>query len=448
MKSDMHRVIAIDGPAGAGKSTIARLLARRLGYFHIDSGSLYRATTWLLKQRGVEKPDDLTGELEEQILAIMLNSDHFCLKSDPEGTTRVYFDQQDITPHLRSQDVEGLVPFVAQRSKIRERMTRLQRQLANGHNVVVEGRDAGTVVFKNADLKFFLTANAKARAQRRFLELRRSNATKPLSQCIEEIEARDALDRTRNLSPLLPASDAIELDTSGYTVAESLETVYSHVARRFVLPSHPRLPHRGDSTELIAVSGLIGVGKSTLCKWLSNELSIPVFAENPGENPYIRSYYNDPERWALHSQMWFLYRKYELLSAIGDQKTPAIIDRTLHEDYMFAKVLLGPRELSLYEHWYRLVFSFSPEPSVVISLEASIPELLKRIARRGREYEQKVSSPLLETLSAEYLQWISEYSEVPVIRINTEKESVEDNGAVPGLVEKIRAAMKGEEVAG
>lgn len=435
-------VITIDGPAGAGKSTVARLLARRLGFIYIDSGALYRAATWLFQQQGITTEEQLTDDGQEKVLPLLLDRQKFILRGDPEGVTRLYFEQKDITAVIRSNSVESFVPFVARQRKVRETITELQRRIAVGRGAVVEGRDAGTVVFPKADVKFFLTASIKARAQRRFLEVRRSNASKPLADCIRDIEARDSVDKNREIAPLQVADDAVKLDTSLHTVNETLDSLLSRISQRVSITARSPLLLRQRSVPLIAVSGLIGVGKSTLCDWLSQKLRLPLFSENPDENPYISLYYSDRDRWALHSQMWFLYRKYELLSAIDDQKTPSIIDRTLHEDYMFARILLLHDDLEMYEHWYKLVFSLAPKPSVIVSLEASVEALLARISSRGREYERRIAPHLLEALSQEYRAWISEYTDAPVIRVDTEVRDTGDETFRSWLVKEINEALK------
>ncbi|MGH7353905.1 MAG: (d)CMP kinase [Candidatus Rokuibacteriota bacterium] len=444
-------MITIDGPAGAGKSTVARLLALQLGLAYVDSGSLYRAVTWLLQEHGAATEPNLSDAGEEDVLRQVQDPTKLELRNDPEGSTRLYFDHKDISVAIRSSRVETLVPFVARRRRVREAITAFQRRLVSNKGAVVEGRDVGTVVFPDAPLKFFLTASIKSRAQRRFLELRRKNDSKPLADCIRDIEARDELDRTREVAPLLPAPDAVVVDTSGYTVGHTLEALLEHVIERFpqyaLVRPYPSTP----PVTLIAVAGPIGVGKSTFCEWLGRNLSVPVFAENPDENPYIHLYYSQPDRWALHSQMWFLYRKHELLISIGDQKTTGIIDRTLHEDYMFARVLsasgrLSESDLELYEHWYRLVFSLVPQPTVVVSLEASTETLRQRIADRARPYEKTLDRDFLDALNREYNAWITEYTDAPVIRVNTETTDVRQQSMREEILARVHETLGAVEM--
>jgi len=438
-------VVAIDGPAGAGKSTAAKLLASRLGFIYIDSGALYRTVTWLLLHGGITEKEQLTDATDEAVISSLLRSGDFLANNDAEGATRLFFQGHEITADVRSEVVEKLVPFVAQRPRIRKGVNELQHSLAEKQSAVVEGRDIGTVVFPAATLKFFLDADIKARGRRRYLELRRQGRSKPLADCIRDIETRDALDKQRQLAPLEPAPDAVVIDTSRLTSIETLEQMLGNAAKRGV-PLKLKPFDTGYSPTLLAVSGMIGVGKSTFCAWLGAELKIPVFTENPDDNPYIRRYYEQSDRWALHSQMWFLQRKYELLSSLEDQRTPAIIDRTLHEDYIFARVVLAPGELDLYERWYRLAFSLVPAPTLIISLEASVPMLVSRIVKRGRSYEQikkhddrsGLSEKFLGILAREYEEWIRNYADSPVIPVDTERNDIEDPAFRSELLYEVR----------
>lgn len=434
-------VITIDGPAGAGKSTAARRLARRLGFLYVDSGALYRALTYLLRQHGVSQEAELESSKKAVALRIILDSSRFSVRADAEGATRLYLDDRDITSAVRSREVEQLVPFVAKHQEVRDGITTLQRRLAARGRVVLEGRDAGTVVVPDAEVKFFLTADIVSRAERRFLELRGSNAALPLDEVKREIAARDRLDQNRAISPLRAAADAIEIDTSRFGSNETVEMMLGIVRDRLGAGADSQVEPRPQTIGLIAVTGLIGVGKSTFCEWLGAQLQLPVYREDPDSNPYITAYYKDSARWALHSQLWFLYRKHELLTALADQHSSGVIDRSLHEDYMFARILLTGSDLEIYEHLYLLVFSLAPPPALIISLEASVQELMRRIRARGRNYEMEISERLLVGLTAEYESWITEYADCPVIRVNTESFDLREESARRTLLGRVHRAL-------
>ena len=425
--------ITIDGPAGAGKSTAARQLARRLGFVHIDSGALYRATTWHFLKMGVNRISDLTPEIEDQALALLQDPHSLQIDVDAEGRTRLSLKGDDISVAVRGPEVTSFVSVVARRERVRRSMTELQRRLASGRSIVADGRDAGTVVFPNADVKFFLDASLNDRTDRVYLDLRGRGVSISREDVRRQIAERDALDQGRSLAPLHPAPGATIVDTSGLTSMQTVAFLLHHVARIIELPDDVLTSSPDTEAPLIAVAGLIGVGKSTFCEWLSRETGVPVFAEQPDQNPYLADAYRDPERWTFHSQLWFLHRKGELLRAIRSQKAPAIIDRTLHEDYMFAQLLLEGRDLKLYERWYREVFARSPLPTVVISLEASIDGLRSRIRRRDRSYEAALHErpegrEFLERLDVMYRAWVANYreSDIPPIRIDTERQTFEE----------------------
>lgn len=424
MSPKRHIVIAIDGPAGAGKSTVARLLAKSLGFVYVDSGALYRAVALILLRQGITDAITLSEEVQDEALRTLLDEKSVVFGADSEGGTRLVLRGEDVSAEIRTSGVEKLVPFVAQHARIRAGVTRLQRELARHRSAVVEGRDAGTVVFPDAGLKFFLDATPEARGRRRFLQLRRNSPSASLPTCIEDIKRRDLLDKKRRLAPLVKPEDAVYVDTSENTVSDTLRQVLAAVAARLHLTPRIAIGSLPQRSTLIAVAGPIGVGKSTLCAWLARELGLPLFSENPDDNPYIRRCYLDPDRWALQSQMWFLHRKYELLNSISDEKMGSVIDRTLHEDYMFARMLLRDEDLALYEQWYGLVFLLAPRPDVVISLEASVEELLRRIHRRGRDYEKHMSKDRLAELNEAYTSWVSKYDEGPLIRVDTERDDV------------------------
>lgn len=444
-------VITIDGPAGVGKSTSARLLARRLGFTYIETGALYRSIAWLLLEKGIV---DLTAQndlLEREILDQASDTTKFQIENDPEARTRIIFENQDISSLIRQQAVEELVPIVAQQPKVRSWVTGLLRKIAKDGNFVVEGRDMGTVIFPDAPLKFFLQAEVRARAQRRYLELRAQNIFKPLDDCNKDIQTRDQLDMARDIAPLVPADDAMIIDTTNLTIQETIKSLHRHITSTLSRGAHPFETHPEETYQpgiFIAVSGPIGVGKTTLCSYLRSELLIPVFQENPDDNPFLHLYYSKlstraSNPWAFPSQMWFLWRKHELLTSIKEQKNPAIIDRTLHEDYMFAKLVLAESELKLYEHWYRMVYSIAPDPDFIISLEASLSTLGQRIQGRKRPYEKSIPLDFLAALHHEYIKWISEYSDCPVIRIDTESQDLSSPDLRKDILDTIKNSIKG-----
>lgn len=419
-------IIAIDGPAGVGKGTAARILARRLGFLYVDSGGIYRALAWLiLRSLGGDFTTPEPSAIEKVLRDVSDNA-RFQISNDVEGRMKIHFDTEDLTGATRNRLVEAAVPHVARISLVRDWVTQHLRSLGENEHLVIEGRDIGTVVFPAAQVKFYLDASTWARAQRRYLEYRAQNISRSLDECRRDLEERDRLDRSREVAPLKAASDAIALDTTKVPIDSVVNLMEHHVRSRLpsLFKSHVLIPGGSPPQVLIAVSGPIGVGKTTLCSWLKDTLNISLFAENPDDNPFIRDYYSDQSRWAFQSQMWFLWRKYELLTSLRDQGTSGIIDRTIHEDYIFAKVLLEKRELELYERWYSMVFQAVPEPNLIISLEASVDSMLARIRTRDRDYERKIHPELLEKLHAEYQKWIESYSDSPVIRINTEEEDV------------------------
>jgi len=210
-------VIAIDGPAASGKSTTARLAAERLGYLHVDTGAMYRAVTLKVLRAGV-RPDD-----QEGVNRLVSSTRVELRRADEE--IRVILDGQDVTDGIRTSEVTGAVSAVSRFRRVRERMVEEQRRIGNGQGIVLEGRDIGTVVFPNADLKIFLVAGIESRARRRQAELRAQGVEIDMEQLVEEIEERDSLDSTRMESPLRKAPDAVVLDTSNLTIDEQVEFV-------------------------------------------------------------------------------------------------------------------------------------------------------------------------------------------------------------------------------
>ena len=198
--------VAIDGPAGAGKSTVARRVAAQLGLIYVDTGAMYRAVTWYVLERGVQATDRssvaaLTDELDIRL----------ALSADGQ---RVIVNGQDVTGELRTPEVTGAVSEIAKIPEVRRRLTALQRSIAAGGGVVMDGRDIGTVVCPDADVKLYVTASAAVRAERRWREILGQGGEADYETILADVERRDARDMARADSPLKPAGDAHLLDTS------------------------------------------------------------------------------------------------------------------------------------------------------------------------------------------------------------------------------------------
>jgi CMP/dCMP kinase len=216
-------VIAIDGPAASGKSTTAKLVAERLGFLHLDTGAMYRAMTLKVLQAGVDPQDGDT-------VARLVDQTQIELRREGKAM-RVLLDGKDVTEAIRTVEVTRAVSAVSSHRTVRQAMVREQRKMAKAGNVVAEGRDIGTVVFPQADLKFFVIAGIEARAGRRQKDLHRQGVETDLNELERAIRERDALDSSREESPLRKADDAIELDTSDMTIDQQVEFVVDHVRR-------------------------------------------------------------------------------------------------------------------------------------------------------------------------------------------------------------------------
>lgn len=204
-------VVAIDGPAGAGKSTVAQLAAKKLGYTYIDTGAMYRAVAWKVLQQGGEVTD-------EKILAVVPDIDVDL--SYENGKTTVRVDGQDVTSEIRTPEVSHIVSKVAALGPVREKMVDLQRKMAERGGVLMDGRDIATNVLPGADVKIYLTASIAERANRRYKELREKGLAVDLADIEHDIAARDKADMEREISPLVQADDATLLDTTGMTIPE------------------------------------------------------------------------------------------------------------------------------------------------------------------------------------------------------------------------------------
>lgn len=209
--------VAIDGPAGAGKSTVAQLLAQQLNYTYIDTGAMYRAIAFVVLDTGTD-PEDVSKIIE------IANSVDIDLTYDNE-INRVAVDGRDVTKNIRTPEVSKLVSVVAQIPRVREAMLQLQRQMAQKGGIVMDGRDIGTKVLPNADVKIFLTASIRERAQRRWRELTDKGYTIDLIQLEQDIASRDRMDSEREVSPLVRADDAILIDTTKLSIQQAADTI-------------------------------------------------------------------------------------------------------------------------------------------------------------------------------------------------------------------------------
>ncbi len=217
-------IIAIDGPAGSGKSTIAKLLAKELGYTYIDTGAMYRALALKIKRKRID-PED-----KEKVIQIAKNTD-ITLKPAEDGV-KVFLDGEDVSKLIRTEEIGKIASKIARISEVRKVLVDMQRKLGKeAKNAVIEGRDTGTVIFPDADIKIFMTASPEVRAERRYKELKERGFDVSYEDILKEIKERDYLDETRKDSPLKPAKDAIIIDTSNKTLKEVFKDVLNIVLK-------------------------------------------------------------------------------------------------------------------------------------------------------------------------------------------------------------------------
>jgi len=216
-------VIAIDGPAGSGKSTVAKIVAEKLRFRYIDTGSMYRAVAW----KSLLKNVDLSNK--EMVAEIAHNVEIDLVPE--EGGQSVFVDGENATNQLKQEKISRAAAVVAAQPMIREIMTKKQRELGNREDVVMDGRDIGTVVFPQAEKKFFLDAEPKERGRRRFDELKTKNQeiNLDLATIIEQVKQRDYEDRTRKIAPLRQADDAISIDTTHLDISQVVDQVMNEI---------------------------------------------------------------------------------------------------------------------------------------------------------------------------------------------------------------------------
>lgn len=213
----MSYCIAIDGPAGAGKSTIARLIAKKKGMIYVDTGSMYRAMAFYFLRKGI-RPEDM-----ERISQECENADITIRYENQEQI--IYLNGENVNAYLRTEEVGNMTSKISVNPKIREKMVKLQRKLAAEESVVMDGRDIGTCVLPNADVKIYLTASSRVRAGRRFEELAAKGETPDFDSIEADIKERDNRDMHRKISPLCQAEDAVLVDSSEMTIEEVVERI-------------------------------------------------------------------------------------------------------------------------------------------------------------------------------------------------------------------------------
>ena len=225
-------IIAIDGPAGAGKSTVTRQVAKRLGLVYLDTGAMYRAVTWLLQSLNL--PAQESKALEQALSDLELR-----LEAQPQGDQLVWVNGKNVTEQIRTAEITAGVSAVAALPSVRNALTAQQRRLGASGGLVAEGRDIGTAVFPNAELKVYLTATVAERARRRSADLIQRGLPLPaLEQIEQEINRRDQLDSTRAVAPLCKASDALELVSDGMSIEQVVQQIVSWYEVK-LLPPRP-----------------------------------------------------------------------------------------------------------------------------------------------------------------------------------------------------------------
>ena len=220
----MNHVITIDGPTGSGKSTVSRLLAKRLHYPYLDTGAMYRVAALALKRAGLTVQD-------EQALAEICND--LDIRFAPKGNTnRVYLGLEDVTHAIREPDMDLLASEASRLEVVRNAMTTLQRKIASQGPLVAEGRDMGTVVFPDARHKFYLDASMEVRVERRFQERKNRGESISRERVREDLITRDHQDMNRTLAPLKPAEDALTIDTTNLTLDQVVEKILGEIGKR------------------------------------------------------------------------------------------------------------------------------------------------------------------------------------------------------------------------
>ncbi|MFW6305982.1 MAG: (d)CMP kinase [Bacillota bacterium] len=212
-------VIAIDGPAGAGKSTISKILANKLGFRYLDTGAMYRAITYLALKK------DINISNYDEINNMMENIEICFYPPQQDGKSHIVINEEDVTDKIRTTIIDQNVSAIAKIKIVRESMVKIQRSIAEYGNIIMDGRDIGSRVLPDADYKFFITASLEERARRRFLDIQKKSDNISYEEVKNKIAHRDKIDTERKISPLIKATDAVLIDTTNFTIEKAVEKI-------------------------------------------------------------------------------------------------------------------------------------------------------------------------------------------------------------------------------
>ncbi|MFO7829518.1 MAG: (d)CMP kinase [Bacteroidales bacterium] len=231
MTNNKKIIIAIDGYSSSGKSTLAKAIAKHLGYKYIDSGAMYRAITLFALQNNLI--DLKNNVVNEEKLKALLESVSINFKyNQSKNRQETFLNNENVEDEIRRMDVSNTVSFVSKLKFVRKKMVRIQQEMGKEKGIVMDGRDIGTVVFPDAEIKIFMNANPEVRAKRRYKELTENNVNVSYDEILENVKNRDHIDETRDESPLKKAPDSIELDNSNMTEKEQLEWVLGLIKKK------------------------------------------------------------------------------------------------------------------------------------------------------------------------------------------------------------------------